>query len=62
MTTNEIIGCVTMIVAVIGLIFSCYQWWKKVRSERAERLSNLINLLRKDVRQLNILYQIDYGK
>lgn len=61
MTTNEIIGCVTMIVAVIGLIFSCYQWWKKVRSERAERLSNLINLLRKDVRQLNILYQIDYG-
>ncbi len=61
MTTNEIVGCVTMIVAIIGLIFSCYQWWKKVQLERAERLSKLITLLRKDVRQLNILYQIDYG-
>lgn len=62
MTTNEIIGCVTMIVAVIGLIFSCYQWWKKVQLERAERLSKLINMLRNDVRQLSILYKIDYGE
>lgn len=62
MTTNEIIGCVTMIVAIIGLIFSCYQWWKKVQLERAERLSKLITLLRNDVRQLSILYKIDYGE
>jgi hypothetical protein len=62
MTTNEIVGCVTMIVAIIGLIFSCYQWWKKVQLERAERLSKLITLLRNDVRQLSILYKIDYGE
>ena len=62
MSLNEIIGCVTMIVAIIGFVFSCYQWWKKVQSERAERLLHLIELLRKDMQQLKILYKIDYGE
>lgn len=62
MSVNEIIGCVTMIVAIIGLVFSCYQWWKKVQSERAEKLSNLINVLRRDARQLSVLYKIDYNE
>lgn len=61
MTTNEIIGCVTMLVAVVGLIFSCYQWWKKVQLERAERLSKLINMLKKD-ELLKTLYMIDYSE
>ena len=51
-----------MVVAIIGFVFSCYQWWKKVQSERAEKLSNLINVLRRDVRQLSMLYKIDYNK
>ena len=49
-----------MIVAIIGFVFSCYQWWRKVQSERAEKLSNLINILRRDARQLSVLYKIDY--
>ena len=62
MSLNEIIACVTMVVTIIGLIFSCYQWWRKVQSERAEKLSNLINILRRDARQLSVLYKIDYNE
>ena len=62
MSLNEIIACVTMVVTIIGLIFSCYQWWRKVQSERAEKLSNLINVLRRDARQLSVLYKIDYNE
>ena len=51
-----------MIVAIIGFVFSCYQWRKKIQSERAEKLSNLINVLRRDVRQLSVLYKIDYNE
>ncbi len=59
---STIISCVTAVVALVGAVVAFMQWRDAKKIERANRLCEIISLLRTDKGIMRVMYYIEYNK
>ena len=58
---SDIISFISLILAIVGVLFGYYQWKKSVRIKKAEYINELTEKIRTDKDIKEIVYVLDYN-